>query len=46
MVCPIGGLPKCPKFGCSGHTFGGCWCNIISDCDEVRGVIVCGSVAV
>ena len=21
MVCAIGGLPKCPKFTCSGHTF-------------------------
>ena len=20
MVFAIGGLPKCPKFGCSGHT--------------------------
>ena len=29
MVCPIGGLPKCPKFGCSGHTFGGCWLLLI-----------------
>ena len=25
MVRAIGGLQKCPKFGCSGHTFGGCW---------------------
>ena len=24
MVCPIGGLQKCAKFGCSGDTFGGC----------------------
>ena len=29
MVCPIGGLPKCPKFGCSGDTFGGCWLLLI-----------------
>ena len=29
MVCPIGGLPKCPKFGCSGHIFGGCWLLLI-----------------
>ena len=29
MVCPIGGLPKCPKFGCSGHTFQGCWLLLI-----------------
>ena len=21
MVCAMGGLPKCPKFTCSGHTF-------------------------
>ena len=25
MECPIGGLPKCPKFGCTGDTFQGCW---------------------
>ena len=25
MVWAIGGLPKCPKLTCSGHTFGGCW---------------------
>ena len=25
MVCAIGGVPKCPKFGCSGHTFQGNW---------------------
>ena len=25
----IGGLPKCPKFGCSGHTFEGCWLLLI-----------------
>ena len=29
MVCPIGGLQKCPKFGCSGDTFGGCWLLLI-----------------
>ena len=29
MVCPIGGLQKCPKFGCSGHTFEGCWLLLI-----------------
>ena len=25
MECAIGGLPKCRKFTCWGHTFGGCW---------------------
>ena len=25
IECAIGGLPKCPKFTCSGHTFRGCW---------------------
>ena len=29
MVCAIGGLPKCAKFGCSGHTFWGCWLLLI-----------------
>ena len=29
MECTIGGLQKCPKFGCSGHTFGGCWLLLI-----------------
>ena len=29
MVCPIGGLQKCAKFGCSGDTFGGCWLLLI-----------------
>ena len=29
MVCPIGGLQKCPKFGCSGDTFGCCWLLLI-----------------
>ena len=24
IECAIGGLPKCPKFMCSGHTFQGC----------------------
>ena len=24
MECPIGGLPKCPKFGYTGDTFQGC----------------------
>ena len=29
MECPIGGLPKCPKFGCTGDTFQGCWLLLI-----------------
>ena len=29
MVCAIGGLQKCAKFGCSGHTFQGCWLLLI-----------------
>ena len=29
IECAIGGLPKCAKFGCSGHTFGGCWLLLI-----------------
>ena len=29
MECAIGGLQKCAKFGCSGHTFGGCWLLLI-----------------
>ena len=29
MECAIGGLQKCPKFGCSGDTFGGCWLLLI-----------------
>ena len=27
--CAVGGLPKCPKFGCSGDTFQGCWLLLI-----------------
>ena len=29
IVSAMGGLPKCAKFGCSGHTFGGCWLLLI-----------------
>ena len=29
MECATGGLQKCPKFGCSGDTFGGCWLLLI-----------------
>ena len=29
MECPIGGLPKCPKFIRIGDTFGGCWLLLI-----------------
>ena len=29
MMCPIGGLLKCAKFTCSGHTFKGCWLLLI-----------------
>ena len=29
IECAIGGLPKCAKFGCSGHTFRGCWLLLI-----------------
>ena len=29
MVWAIGGFHKCAKFGCSGHTFGGCWLLLI-----------------
>ena len=29
VVLAIGGLPKCAKFTCSGHTFGGCWLLLI-----------------
>ena len=29
IECAKGGLPKCAKFGCSGHTFQGCWLLLI-----------------
>ena len=29
IECAIGGLPKCAKFTCSGHTFQGCWLMLI-----------------
>ena len=29
MESPIGGLPKCRKFGCCGHTFRGNWLLLI-----------------
>ena len=29
IECAIGGLPKCPKFTCSGDTFQGCWLLLI-----------------
>ena len=29
IECAIEGLPKCAKFGCSGHTFRGCWLLLI-----------------
>ena len=36
MVCPIGDLPKCPKFICIGDTFGGCWLLLILMMDSTQ----------
>ena len=36
IECAIGGLPKCRKFGCSGHTFQGCWLLLILMIDSTQ----------
>ena len=40
MVCAIGGLQKCAKFGCSGDTFGGLYLHTTATTDIILFLLV------